>query len=153
MNVKIKLLSPNAVLPKYETEGAAGFDLTALEDVNFAPGETRLVKTGLSIEIPRGYELQIRPRSGTSLRTPLRVANAPGTIDSDYRGEICVIMTNTSVSHVNLGTHKIEGWMKISSGERIAQGVICPVIQAKFEAVEELSVTDRGAGGFGSTGK
>lgn len=150
MKVKIKKLHPDAVIPKYATPGAAGFDLVALEDVEILPGCTRLVKTGLSVEIPTGYELQVRPRSGTSLKTALRVANAPGTVDSDYRGEVCVIMSNTNIYQGIDYKAKVE---HIKKGDRIAQGVICPVFQAEFEVVEDLSVTDRGAGGFGSTGK
>lgn len=149
MNVKIKRLHPDAVIPKYATPGAAGFDLVAIETVTIRPGETLLVKTGIAVEIPQGYELQVRPRSGTSLKTPLRVANAPGTVDSDYRGEVCVIMTNTHYDCINTEF----GQFHFHKGERIAQGVICPVIQANFEEVTELSDTSRGTGGFGSTGK
>ena len=119
MKVKIKKLHPDAVIPRYATVGSSGFDLVAIEDVVFEDGETRLVKTGLSFAVPEGYELQIRPRSGVSLKTYLRVANAPGTVDSDFRGEVCVIITN------------IPGYMKpgygeisIKKGDRIAQGVI-----------------------------
>lgn len=151
MNVKIKKLHPDAVVPKYATPGAAGFDLVALEDVNIDPGQTKLVKTGLSVEIPTGYELQIRPRSGTSLKTSLRVANSPGTVDSDYRGEVCVIVTNISAPILSGPYAGLP--VGVKKGDRIAQGVICPVVQAEFEIVEELSSTDRGSGGFGSTGK
>lgn len=146
MKVKIKKLHPDAVIPAYATPGAAGFDLVALTDITLFSGETKLIKTGLSVEIPQGFEMQVRPRSGTSLKTPLRVANSPGTIDSDYRGEVCVIMTHT-------GQPFWPGPFEVKKGERIAQGVICPVVQAQFEVTEDLSVTDRGAGGFGSTGK
>ena len=142
MNIKIKKLHEDAVIPKYATQGSSGFDLSALEDMTFRAGETKLVKTGLSFEIPLGLEMQIRPRSGISLKTTFRVSNAPGSIDADYRGEVCVILTNTSNNAV----------YHIPKGERIAQGMICPVIQAQFEVVEELSDTARGAGGFGSTG-
>lgn len=145
MNVKIKKLSPDAVIPRYATLGAAGFDLVAIENVTLLGGQTRLVKIGLSVELPMGFEMQVRPRSGTSLKTPLRVANAPGTVDCDYRGEVCVIITNTA----NEGTEPVE----IKKGERIAQGVICAVEHAEFVEVEELSDTSRGTGGFGSTGK
>lgn len=151
MKIKIKQLSPDAVLPKYATEGSAGFDLSAAEDMVIRAGETVLVKTGLSVEIPVGFEMQVRPRSGTSLKTSLRVANSPGTIDSDYRGEVCVIMTNAS--YVVNGFPVINLGVQIKKGERIAQGVICPVVQAEFEVVSELSGTVRGEGGFGSTGK
>lgn len=142
MIVKVKRLHPDAVIPKYATPGAAGFDLVAVEDVFIVPRETKLVPTGIAVEIPWGYEMQIRPRSGFSLKTPLRIANAPGTIDSDFRGEVKIIVTNTSE---NKGFY-------IKKGDRIAQGVIAPVMRAVFEEVDELSETDRGLGGFGSTG-
>lgn len=151
MKVKLKKLHPDAVIPTYATPGSAGFDLVALEDVTIWRQETALIRTGISVEVPNGYELQVRPRSGTSLKTLLRVANSPGTVDSDYRGEVCVIITNTAIyenDHLGKTTK-----YKIRKGEKIAQGVICPIVQAKFEVVEELSVTDRGAGGFGSTSK
>ena len=147
MNVKIKKLSPDAVIPRYATLGAAGFDLVAVEDVQLFGGQTKLVKTGLAVELPMGFEMQVRPRSGTSLKTPLRVANAPGTVDCDYRGEVCVIITNTLAPNGDLAL------VEIKKGERIAQGVICAVEHAEFVEVEELSGTARGAGGFGSTGK
>ena len=143
MNIKIKKLHPDAVLPTYATDGSSGFDLVALEDVTFGPGETKLVKTGLAMAIPKGYELQVRPRSGVSLKSPFRVANAPGTVDSDYRGEICVIITNTSRQHLTV---------TLLRGKAIAQGVICPVvIPETFEVVDSLDETVRGEGGFGST--
>lgn len=151
MKIKFKQLHPDAVLPKYATPGASGFDLVAIEDISLAAGVTKLVKTGLSVEIPEGYELQIRPRSGISLKTPLRIPNSPGTVDFDFRGEVCVIMTNTSVAF-----NESDGWSKvytIKKGDRIAQGVICPVVQAELEFVEELSQTERGSGAYGSTGK
>lgn len=142
MQIKIKRLTDTAVIPKYQTERSAGFDLVADETAMFMPGYTRTIATGLAFEIPEGYEMQIRPRSGLSLNTPLRVANAPGTIDSDYRGEVRVIITNTS-SHM---------LVRVNAGDRIAQGVICPIEQAEFEVVDELTNTERGTGGFGSTG-
>lgn len=142
MIVKVKRLRADAVIPEYATPGAAGFDLAAVEDVVIAPGETKLVPTGIAVEIPWGYEMQIRPRSGFSLKTPLRIANAPGTIDSDFRGEVKIIVTNTSE---NKGFY-------IKKGDRIAQGVIAPVMRAVFEEADDFSETDRGDGGFGSTG-
>lgn len=148
MKVLIKKVHPDAVIPKYATPGAAGFDLVAIEDVVIVPGQTTAVKTGLSVEVPFGYEMQIRPRSGLSLKTALRVSNAPGTVDSDYRGEVAVILTNSSPKNVAGSLHEY-----IKVGDRIAQGVIVPVVQAQFEEVVELSETERGAGGFGSTGK
>ncbi len=146
--IDIKKLHPDAIIPKYQTDGASGFDLHALEDVTIARGETKLVKTGLSFAIPRGFELQVRPRSGTSLKTTARVANSPGTVDSDYRGEVCIIIDNNDqfTKGVNDGLH-------IKKGDRIAQGVICPIFKANFVEVEELDETQRGEGAFGSTGK
>jgi dUTP pyrophosphatase len=140
VQVKIKKLSSDAVTPTYGSSLAAGFDLYATEDVTLIPGESRLIKTGLSMEIPEGFELQVRPRSGMSLKTTFRVANAPGTVDADYRGEICII----GESHKHFVVNK---------GDRVAQGVIAPIYQAEFVATEDLSSTDRGDGGFGSTGQ
>jgi len=147
MKVKIKKLHPDAIIPKYQSSGASGFDLHALEDVEIFYGETKLVKTGLAVAIPEGYELQVRPRSGTSLKTGLRVANSPGTIDADYRGECCIIMHHT-FNNLQYG-HPIQ----IKKGDRIAQGVICPVLQVEFEEVDNLDDTERGQNGFGSSGK
>ena len=164
MNIKIKKVHPNAVIPKYAHEGDVGFDLVAVEDVVIEPGETALIKTGIALELPQGYELQVRPRSGITLRTKLRVQL--GTIDSNYRGEIGVIVDNISIVKPGwakwvldakgekirtigsylLGTHKI------SKGDRIAQAVIAPVVQATFEEVDELSDSERGQNGFGSSG-
>ena len=142
MKVKVKKLVPNAVIPKYGTSGASGFDFVATELTVINAGETKLVKTGISMAVDQGYEIQVRPRSGMSLKTALRVANAPGTVDSDYRGEICVIMTNTDS----------EGSYVIKEGDRIAQGVVCPILQVEFDEVDDLDDTQRGVGGFGSTG-
>jgi dUTP pyrophosphatase len=144
IRVSFKKLSPDAVTPTYQTKGAAGFDFHAIEDMEIEPRKTVLVRTGLSVQIPEGFELQVRPRSGMSLKTKIRVANSPGTIDSDYRGEICIIMENIGM----LSSFPYE----IKKGDRIAQGVICPVYQATF-IEDELSDTERGEGGFGSTNK
>jgi dUTP pyrophosphatase len=152
MKIKIKKLHPDAQIPQYATTGSSGFDLVAIEDVELNPGETKLVKTGLSVDVSFGYELQVRPRSGLSLKTPLRVANAPGTVDSDFRGEVCVIMTNTSFPSANAALHHTQT-VTVKKGDRIAQGVICAVFQAEIQVVESLDETDRGSGGFGSTGK
>lgn len=146
VKVNIKKLHTDAIIPKYQTSGASGFDFHALEDVHLEPGETKLVKTGLSFEIPEGYELQVRPRSGLSLSTGLRVANSPGTCDSDFRGEVCVIMNLSPVNGFNIP-------YTIKKNDRIAQGVICPVIKVEFEETEELKQTNRNIGSFGSTGK
>ena len=132
---------PPLDLPRYETAGAAGLDLRADEPVTLAPGERRLVPTGLALELPAGFEGQVRPRSGLAVRHGVGMVNAPGTIDSDYRGEVKVIL-------VNLGQEPVS----FARGDRIAQLVIAPVVQAELELVEELSQSDRGAGGFGSTG-
>jgi len=143
VKVKIKKLDPRAVVPTYGTEGAAGFDFYAIEDVEILPNETKLIKTGNAMEIPVGYEVKGRPRNGMSLKTSFRVANAPGTIDADYRGECNVIGQNTHNHHM----------LDIKKGDRIAQGVLNKVPQADFEVVDELSDTDRGTGGYGSTGQ
>ncbi len=133
-------------LPKYETVDAAGADVRAClgigEKIKIKAGERILVPTGLSFEIPSGFEIQVRPRSGLSFKTGLMVVNAPGTIDADYRGEVKIILGN-------LG-HKDE---VIEHGDRIAQLVVAPVIQANFNESSELNETARGVGGFGSTGK
>lgn len=167
INVKIRKLHPDAAPPVYATELAAGFDLVAVEDVIIAPGETALVPTGLAFEIPAGYEMQIRPRSGISLRTKLRVANSPGTIDADYRGEVKVIVDNiarnqhgTTPRLRNLegkteycnGEHfeKFTYWIR--KGDKLAQAIIAPIMRATFELADELAETARGAGGFGHTG-
>lgn len=131
-------------MPGYMTEGSAGMDLCACVDetVVLQPGERRLVPTGLALEIPPGYEGQVRPRSGRALREGLGMVNAPGTIDSDYRGEVGVIL-------VNLGQDPI----RIANGERIAQLVIAPVARLEIEVAQQLSTTSRGDGGFGHTGR
>lgn len=140
--MKINVINKSGFdLPKFETDGAAGVDLRASETVLIPSKGTVLVPTGLFVEIPQGFELQIRPRSGMSLKTKLRVANAPGTIDSDYRGEIKVIMDNIGEESV-----------AIASGERVAQAVLCPVSQFSWVEKNNLSETGRGEGGFGSTG-
>ena len=131
-------------LPSYETAGAAGADLRANlpgGSVRLAPGERALVPTGLKLEIPDGYEVQIRPRSGLALKQGLTLPNTTGTIDSDYRGPLGVIV-------LNAGQEVIE----IAHGQRIAQMVVAPVVRAEFLEVSELRETARGAGGFGSTG-
>lgn len=129
-------------LPRYETAGAAGMDLRADEPFALAPGERRLVPTGLALELPPGYEGQVRPRSGLAIRHGIALVNAPGTIDSDYRGEVQVVL-------VNLGQAPVT----FARGDRIAQLVIAPVTRATLEIVDDLSSTGRGAGGFGSTGR
>lgn len=128
-------------LPAYATQGAAGMDVVSAEDVTIAPGERHAVATGLALAIPQGYEIQVRPRSGLALKHGITVPNTPGTIDSDYRGELKVIL-------INLGDEPFA----IARGDRIAQLVLAPVVQAAWDEVDELDATDRGEGGFGSTG-
>ena len=166
LRLKIKRLK-NVELPKYANPGDAGFDLVAAEDVIIKPGETKVIPTGLAFEIPPGYEMQIRPRSGMSRKTKLRVVL--GTIDSGYRGEVGVIADNVSMVEYASQPRLLKGAfvgdndfnvtkatnyevIKITKGDRIAQGVIAPVVTAHFEEVDELSNSERGTGGFGSTG-
>lgn len=128
-------------LPAYATDGASGMDVVAAEDVDLAPGARHAVATGLSIAIPHGYEIQVRPRSGLALKHGVTVPNTPGTIDSDYRGELKVIM-------INLGAETFS----IRRGDRVAQLIIAPVTRGSWVEVSELDETARGDGGFGSTG-
>jgi dUTP pyrophosphatase len=129
-------------LPSYETAGAAGCDVRASVDEDFIlpPGERALIPTGLKVEIPEGFEIQVRPRSGLAIKNGITLVNSPGTIDSDYRGEVKIIV-------INLGTQSFT----VKRGDRIAQFVVSPVIQAHFESVTQLSDSQRGVGGFGST--
>ncbi|MDR4408182.1 dUTP diphosphatase [Bacillus anthracis] len=146
MNLRVKIKRVKDVeLPKYAKPGDAGFDLVAAEDTIIWPGETKVVPTGLAFEIPPGYEMQVRPRSGITRNTKLRVVL--GTVDSGYRGEVGVLVDNTETpKSSNMQAHVIE------KGTRIAQGVIAPVITAHFEEVDELSHSERGTNGYGSTG-
>ena len=141
--IQIKKLSITVSIPKYETPGSSGMDIAAhIENaITINPGEKAIVSTGFSMAIPKGYEVQIRPRSGLAAKKNITVLNTPGTIDADYRGEIKVIL-------INLGKEKFI----IKNGERIAQMVVCPIVQAELEEVKELPKTVRGSGGFGSTG-
>lgn len=140
----MKLAHYKGDLPAYQTELASGFDVRAQlsSSVTLKPGERGLIATGLSFEIPPGYEIQARPRSGLAIKHGISLVNTPGTIDADYRGEVKIIM-------INLGQEPFV----INDQERIAQLVLAPVVQAKFEIVEALTDSARGAGGFGSTGK
>ncbi len=134
--------APGASLPAYETEGSAGMDLRANEEAALQPGERILVGTGLRMAIPAGFEGQVRPRSGLALRQGLGCVNSPGTIDSDFRGEVKVLL-------INWGSEIVQ----IARGDRIAQLVIAPVARAEWEQVGDLDETMRGEGGFGSTGR
>ncbi len=144
INLKVEKLShfEGLTLPEYQTEHASGFDLVAAEDKLLLAGQRDLVATGLKMEIPVGYEGQVRPRSGLAYKYGIMVPNSPGTIDADYRGEVKVILWNTGAED-----------FEIKKGERIAQFVLVPVVQAKFEVVMSVDETARGDGGFGSTGK
>lgn len=152
MNVKIKRLHPGAVIPRYATAGAAGFDLVAVEDVIIEPGETKSIRTGLAFEIPEGYEMQIRMRSGIAKRSKLRMPNSVATIDSDYRGEVFMLFENTRKPSDDSFRNATELAECVRAGDRIAQAIIAPVMRVQFEEVAELSRTERGDGGFGSTG-
>ena len=144
VKVLIKKLNSKVQLPKYKTDGSSGMDLMAFLEspVNLKPQESELIPTGISIAIPEDTEIQIRPRSGLAAKSNISVLNTPGTIDSDYRGEIKIILFN----------HGKEDFV-INNNDRIAQMIIMPIIKAEFEEVENLPKTLRGSGGFGSTGK
>ena len=143
IEILIKRLSEEVSLPKYETSGSSGMDLAANIDdkITIDSGKTVIIPTGLSLSIPKGFEVQIRPRSGLAAKQKITVLNTPGTIDADYRGEIKVIL-------INLGKDSFI----VERGLRIAQMVVCPVVQAQLKEVDDLSETERGKGGFGSTG-
>ena len=144
VKVLIKKLDPSVQLPLYKTKGASGMDLMAFTEkpINLKPGNSCLVPTGLSVAFPKEYEIQIRPRSGLASKKKISVLNTPGTIDSDYRGEIKIILFN----------HSNENFI-INNNDRIAQIVLTPIIKMELEETNELPETIRGEGGFGSTGK
>ena len=141
--ILIKRLSKNVALPKYETEGSSGLDLAANTDkqIRILPGKSEIIPTGLAVAIPKNFEIQIRPRSGLAAKSQISVLNTPGTIDADYRGELKVILINLS-----------DKVFVVEKGLRIAQMVLCPVVKATLKEVTELENTERGSGGFGSTG-
>ena len=143
IKILIKKLSKKVSLPKYETSESSGMDISANIDskINIKPGDTAIIPSGIALSIPKGFEAQIRPRSGLAAKQKISVLNTPGTIDADYRGEIKVIL-------INLGQESF----KVEKGLRIAQMVVCPVIQAQLKEVDDLNETERGKGGFGSTG-
>ncbi len=143
IEVLIKRLSKNIKLPKYETNGSSGMDLSANieKKIKIEPGKTSIIPTGISVAIPKNFEIQIRSRSGLAAKSQISVLNSPGTIDADYRGELKVILINLS-----------NETFVVERGARIAQMVLCPIVKAKFKEVDSLNDTDRGAGGFGSTG-
>ena len=135
-------LSEFATLPSYQTLGAAGMDVCCSEEFSISPMERKLIGTGIRMAIPEGYEAQVRPRSGLAIRHGISMVNTPGTIDSDYRGELKLIL-------INFGSEAVQ----FNQGERIGQLVFCPVVRASLKVVNELDGTERGQGGFGSTGK
>ena len=141
--ILIKRLSKKINLPKYETEGSSGMDLAACIDkeIKIKPGQISIIPTGISVSIPKNFEIQIRPRSGLAAKNQISVLNTPGTVDADYRGEIKVII-------INLGKKSFI----VEKGTRIAQMVVCPIIKAKIKEVDSLEKTTRGSRGFGSTG-
>ncbi|EJB33775.1 dUTP diphosphatase [Helicobacter pylori] len=141
MKIKIQKIHPNALIPKYQTEGSSGFDLHAVEEVTIKPHSVGLVKIGICLSLEVGYELQVRTRSGLALNHQVVVLNSPGTVDNDYRGEIKVILANLSDKD-----------FKVQVGDRIAQGVVQKTYKAEFIECERLDETSRGSGGFGSTG-
>ena len=142
--VLIKRLSKNIELPKYETNGSSGMDLTANieQQIKIEPGKTSIIPTGISVSIPKDFEIQIRSRSGLAAKSQISVLNSPGTIDADYRGELKIILFN----------HGDKDFI-INSGDRIAQMVLVPILKMEFKEVDCLPNTIRGQGGFGSTGK
>ncbi|MGL2802029.1 dUTP diphosphatase [Helicobacter pylori] len=141
MKIKIQKIHPNALIPKYQTDGSSGFDLHAVEEVMIKPHSVGLVKIGICLSLEVGYELQVRTRSGLALNHQVMVLNSPGTVDNDYRGEIKVILANLSDKD-----------FKVQIGDRIAQGVVQKTYKAEFIECERLDETSRGSGGFGSTG-
>ncbi|MDC0518439.1 dUTP diphosphatase [Candidatus Pelagibacter sp.] len=144
IKVLIKKLSPSVQLPLYKTNGASGMDLMAFikKPINLQPGKSSLIPTGLSVAFPEGYEIQIRPRSGLAAKNNISVLNTPGTIDSDYRGELKIILFN----------HGSDNFI-INNNDRVAQIVLAPIIKMELEETNELPESIRGKDGFGSTGK
>lgn len=141
MKIKVKKINVEAIIPHYAHDGDAGVDLYSVGDYILEPGQRKLIFTGLKVEVPKNYEIQIRPKSGLALKYGITVLNTPGTVDSGYRGEVGVILFNTS--------NEI---YRIKKGEKIAQAVIMKVEEAEIEEVDELSNSERGENGFGSTG-
>ena len=144
VKIQIKRLNPEVKIPSYKTQGSSGMDLMAFlkDPVTINPKSSELISTGISVAIPEDTEIQIRPRSGLAAKSNMSVLNTPGTIDSDYRGELKIILYN----------HGVDDFV-VNNGDRIAQMVLMPVLKASFEEVENLPNTIRGTGGFGSTGK
>ena len=142
VTLRFKKIHENAIIPNYATFGSSGFDFRCIEDVVVEPGKTELIGTGLIPEIEMGYEMQIRPRSGLSIKYNNYISNSPGTVDNDFRGEIKIIITNNTNKEI-----------KFDKGDKIAQGVICPIVQCQIIQTDDVTDTERGEGGFNSTGK
>ena len=144
VKILVKKFDKNIKLPTYKTSGSSGMDLVAYikNKITINPGETAMIPTGISVAIPKNYEIQIRPRSGLAAKKSISVLNTPGTVDADYRGEIKIILINLS-----------KKLFTVKSGDRIAQMVLCPISKGKLKEVKKLPRTIRGKGGFGSTGK
>ena len=144
VKILVKKFDKNIKLPTYKTSGSSGMDLVAYikDEITINPGKTAMVPTGISVAVPKNYEIQIRPRSGLAAKKSISVLNTPGTVDSDYRGEIKIILINSSKKS-----------FVVKSGDRVAQIVLCPVAKCKLREVKNLPKTVRGKGGFGSTGK
>ena len=144
VKILVKKFNKNIKLPTYKTSGSSGMDLVAYlkNKITINPGKTATIPTGIAVAIPKNYEIQIRPRSGLAAKRSISVLNTPGTVDSDYRGEIKIILINLSKKS-----------FVVKSGDRVAQMILCPVVKGKFKEVKNLPRTTRGKGGFGSTGK
>ena len=144
VKILVKKFNKNIKLPTYKTSGSSGMDLVAYikNKITINPGKTAIIPTGIAVAIPKNYEIQIRPRSGLAAKKGISVLNTPGTVDSDYRGEIKIILINLS-----------KKLFVVKSGDRIAQMILCPIAKAKLKEVKKLPRTIRGKGGFGSTGK
>ena len=144
VKILVKKFDKNIKLPAYKTSGSSGMDLMAYtkNKITISPGKTAMIPTGFAVAIPINYEIQIRPRSGLAAKKNISVLNTPGTIDSDYRGEIKIILINLSKRS-----------FVVKSGDRVAQMVLCPIVKGKLQEVKKLPKTVRGKGGFGSTGK
>ena len=141
VQIKLKITDRKARIPTYATDGSSGFDFYCINEMLIPPNTWRMILPGFNVQLPEGYELQIRSRSGAAIDHGLIVLNQPGTVDSDYRGPLGIVIWNITNTA-----------MTIEEGTRIAQGVVCPVVRAEFVQVEELTDTVRGSGGFGSTG-
>ena len=144
VKILVKKFDKNIKLPTYKTSGSSGMDLVAFikNKITIKPGKTAVIQTGIAVAIPKNYEIQIRPRSGLAAKKSISVLNTPGTIDSDYRGEIKIILINLSKKS-----------FVVKSGDRVAQMILCPIAKGKLQEVKNLPKTVRGKGGFGSTGK